>query len=63
LANGPLITKFKAEGKFLFVNIQFGGNFGMSFEGDCHEVEVTSYLELLVTLGMSLEGVFHELYA
>jgi hypothetical protein len=26
-----------------------------------HEVEVTPYLELLVTLGMSLEGAVHEL--
>ncbi len=34
----------------------------MSLEGDCHEVEVTPNLELLVTLGMSLKGVCHELY-
>ncbi len=34
----------------------------MSLEGDCHEVEVTTNLELLITLGMSLEGVCHELY-
>ncbi len=31
----------------------------MSLEGDCHEVEVTLNLELLV---MSLEGACHELY-
>jgi hypothetical protein len=34
----------------------------MSLEGECHEVEVTSNLELLVIFGVSLEGVFHELY-
>jgi hypothetical protein len=34
----------------------------MSFEGDCREVEVTPNLELLVTFGMSLEGVCHELF-
>jgi hypothetical protein len=34
----------------------------MSLERDCHEVEVTPNLELLVTFGMSLEGVCHELY-
>jgi hypothetical protein len=33
----------------------------MSLEVDCHEVEVTPNLELLVTFGMSLEGVCHEL--
>ncbi len=31
--------------------IEFGGSFGMSLEGDCHEVEVTPNLELLVTFG------------
>jgi hypothetical protein len=34
----------------------------MSLEGDCYEVEVTPDLELLVSFGMSLEGVCHELY-
>jgi hypothetical protein len=34
----------------------------MSFEGDCHEVEVTPILEALVTFGMSLEGVCYVLY-
>jgi hypothetical protein len=34
----------------------------MSLEGDCLEVEVTPNYEMLVTLGMSLEGVCHELY-
>jgi hypothetical protein len=34
----------------------------MSLERDCHEVEVTPNLELLVIFGMSLEGVCHELY-
>jgi hypothetical protein len=32
----------------------------MSLEGDYREV--TANLELLVTFGMSLEGVCHELY-
>jgi hypothetical protein len=31
--------------------------------GDCHEVEVTPVLELLVTFGMSWKGVCHELYS
>jgi hypothetical protein len=34
----------------------------MSLEGDCHEVEVTPNLELLVTFGVSLEGVCRELF-
>ncbi len=34
----------------------------MSLEEDCHEAEVTLNLESLVTFGMSLEGVCHELY-
>jgi hypothetical protein len=34
----------------------------MSWEGDCHDVEVPPNLEVLVTFGMSLEGVCHELY-
>jgi hypothetical protein len=34
----------------------------MSSEGDCHEVEVTPNSKLLVTFGMSLEGVCYELY-
>jgi hypothetical protein len=34
----------------------------MSLEGDCHEVVVTPNLELLVTFGMSLVGVCHELF-
>jgi hypothetical protein len=33
----------------------------MSLEEDCYKVEVTPNLELLVTFGMSLEGVCHEL--
>jgi hypothetical protein len=35
----------------------------MSLEGDCHKVEVTHNLEILVTFGKSLEGVCHELNA
>jgi hypothetical protein len=34
----------------------------MSLEGDCREVEVPPNLELLVTFGMSVEGVCHKLY-
>jgi hypothetical protein len=34
----------------------------MSLEGDYHDVAVTPNLELLVTFGMSLAGVCHELY-
>jgi hypothetical protein len=30
--------------------------------GDCHMVEITHNLELLVTFGMILEGFCHELY-
>jgi hypothetical protein len=33
----------------------------MSLEKDRHAVEITSNLELIVTFGMSLEGVRHEL--
>jgi hypothetical protein len=32
----------------------------MKLEGDCHELEVTPNLELLVTFAMSLGGVCHE---
>jgi hypothetical protein len=35
----------------------------MIYEGDCHKVEVSPDLELLVTFGLSLEGVRHELYS
>ncbi len=34
----------------------------MSLEGDCHELEVTPNLELLVTFGMRLKKVCSELY-
>jgi hypothetical protein len=34
----------------------------MSLEPDCREVEVTPYLELLVTFYMSFEGVCQELF-
>jgi hypothetical protein len=49
------------EGKFLVTNFDVGGSFDMSLEGDCHEVEVTPNLELLVNFGMSLEGACHDL--
>ncbi len=35
-----------SEDKFLVTKFEFGGSFGMSLEGDCHEVEVTRNLEL-----------------
>ncbi len=56
------MTRQQPEGKFLVTKFDVGGSFGMSLEGDCHEVEVTPDLELLVTFGMSMEGVCHELY-
>ena len=34
----------------------------MSLEGDWHEVEVTPNWELLITFGMSLDGVCRELH-
>jgi hypothetical protein len=49
------------EGKFLVVKFEFTGSFGMSLEGECHKLEVTPNLGLLVTFGISLEGVRHEL--
>jgi hypothetical protein len=52
----------KAEGKFLVTKFEFGGSLSMSLKGDCLEVEVTPNLELLVTYGMSLEGVCYDLY-
>jgi hypothetical protein len=50
------------EGKFLVIKIEFGGSCVMNLDGDCHEVEVTRNFELLVTFGMSFEGICHELY-
>jgi hypothetical protein len=58
-----LDTSSKPEGKFLLTKIEFGGSFSMSLEGDSHEVEVTLNMELLVTFGMSLEGVCNVLYS
>jgi hypothetical protein len=40
---------------------EFGRSLGISLEVECHEVKVIPNLELLVTFGMSLEGVCHEL--
>jgi hypothetical protein len=50
------------EDKFLVTKFEFGGSLGMSMEGDCHGVEVTSNLEFLVTFGMGLNGVCYEIY-
>jgi hypothetical protein len=33
--------KLVSESKFLNTKFELGGSFGMSLEGDCHEVEVT----------------------
>jgi hypothetical protein len=53
----------RSEGKFLVTKYEFGGSFGMSLEGDCHElVDVTPNLELLVTFCRTLEGVCCELH-
>jgi hypothetical protein len=49
------------KGKFLVAEFEFEGSLDMSLEGDCHELEVTPNLELLVIFGMKLEGVSHEL--
>ncbi len=60
ITNGPI---FKSSLYSVFSDdSEFELTFGMSLQGDCHEVGVTPYLELLVTFGMSLEGVCHELY-
>jgi hypothetical protein len=50
------------ESKFLVNKFEFGVNLSLSLEEDCHEAKVTSNLESLVTFGMSLERVCHELY-
>jgi hypothetical protein len=62
LANIFITHLLLTEGKFLFTKFELGGRFGMSLEGDCHEVEVNHNMELLVTFDMSLEGVSHEPY-
>jgi hypothetical protein len=62
-AISKLVLKIEcSEGKILVTKIEFAGSLDTSLEGDFHEVEVTPNLELLVTFGMSLEGVCHELY-
>jgi hypothetical protein len=53
----------RTKGKFLVNKFEFGGSLGKSLGRDCHDVEVTPNLELLVTLGLSLEAVGHELYS
>jgi hypothetical protein len=55
-------TEPAPEGKLLVNEFEFGGSFGMSLEGDFHELEVTPNLELLVTFVMTLEGICYELY-
>jgi hypothetical protein len=49
------------EDKFLVSKFEFRGSFGMSLEGDCHEVEVTANLEVLVNFGLSWKGSCHKL--
>jgi hypothetical protein len=51
----------KSEGKFLVIEFEFEKNFGESLEGNSHEFDVTPNSELIVTFGISLEGVCHEL--
>jgi hypothetical protein len=55
-----LTKNLPEEGKFLVNKFEFEGSFGMSLEGNCHELEITPNLELLVTFSKSLEGVCHE---
>ncbi len=50
---GVIFSMF-LEGKFLVIKFELEGSFGRSLEGDCHEVEVTLNLELLITIGISL---------
>jgi hypothetical protein len=52
----------RSEDKFLVTKFEFEGIFGLKLEGNCHELKVTPNLELLVTCGISLEGVCHEDY-
>jgi hypothetical protein len=47
---------WRTEGKFLVTKIEFGESFGMILEGDRQDVE-----SLLMTFGMNLQGVWHEL--
>jgi hypothetical protein len=58
----PLCKTKTPEGKFSVKKFEFGRSFGLNLEEDCHEVEVTPNLELLVTFNLSLKGVCHELY-
>jgi hypothetical protein len=51
----------KSEGKLLITKFEFGGSFGKSLQGDCHEIEVTLNLEFLVTFGTSSGIVCHML--
>jgi hypothetical protein len=50
----------------IYISVQQRANFwsqNLSLERDCQElIEVTLNLELLITFGMSMEGVCHELY-
>jgi hypothetical protein len=50
------------KGKFLITNFGFGECLDVSLEGDCHEVEVTSNWELLVTFDMSFEGACQQTF-
>jgi hypothetical protein len=56
------LRNLSAEGKFFVTKFELEGSFGLSLEGDCHEVEVKLNLEWLITFAVSLEGVCHELY-
>jgi hypothetical protein len=44
------------EGKFLVALFEFGGSLGVSLDKDCHKVEVTPNLELLVNFWYEFGG-------
>jgi hypothetical protein len=48
--------------QILITKYYFGGSFGMSLGGECHEDEVIPFLTYLGFFGLSLAVVFHELY-
>ncbi len=56
-AKSLYLVTLAPEGQFLVTILV-----NLSLEGECHEVEVAPYLKFLVTFGMSLQRVFHELF-
>jgi hypothetical protein len=53
-----LFGKLKEEkkSKFLVTKFEFGGSFGMSLEGDCHEAKVPPNLEIVGHFWCELGG-------